>query len=164
MIKKILIWMLPLVALIGGTAAGSLLAPEKHAETAEAADDTEAVGEGHESAKEAAKGGPAAWFSFPNQFFVPIVRRGDVDRIMVLTLTIETSEHAKADIEAQEHRLRDALLRSLIIHANTGGFSGNYTAEPKLQKLRGDLLAAATGVAGPDVHNVLIEDLALTDG
>lgn len=164
MIKKILIWMMPLVGLIGGTAAGSLLAPEKHAESAEATTESDAGGDEHGSDKEAGDDEPAAWFSFANQFFVPIISRGDVDGIMVLTLTIETSEHSKPDIEAQEHRLRDALLRSLIVHANTGGFSGNYTAEPKLQKLRDDLLVAAKGVAGADVHNVLIEDLALTDG
>ncbi|WP_157994829.1 flagellar basal body-associated FliL family protein [Paracoccus tegillarcae] len=175
MIKKLLIWMIPLIALVAGTATGSLMAPEKPAAESDTESHSDAEGgkvaglaeaekDDHGGDNASAHDGTAAWFSFPNQFFVPIVRRGEVDRIMVLTLTIETSEAAKPGIEAQEHRLRDALLRSLIVHANTGGFSGNYTADAKLEKLRASLKAAAVRVAGADAHDVLIEDLALTDG
>lgn len=159
--KKILIWTLPVLALIGGTAAGSLLAPD--APPAQVKENADGADTDAKPGKAVASDGPADWFSFPNQFFVPIVRRGTIDKMMVLTLTIETTKTAKPEIEAQEHRLRDALLRSLIIHANTGGFAGNYTAEAKLQQLRDSLFAAATKVAGPEIRAVLIEDLAQAD-
>lgn len=158
--KKALIWLLPVFSLIGSAAAGLYLAPAP-----EAAADHAADGEGGGEAKPTGHpDSPAAWFSFPNQFFVPIVRRGEIDNMMVITLTVETSEAALPLIESQEHRLRDALLRSLIIHANTGGFTGNYTAEPKLQRLRDLLLAAAQKVGGADIHAVLIEDLGESKG
>lgn len=168
MIKKILIWMIPILALVVGTAAGSLMAPETAAETDAAAIEAEqsqedaAARHDRQKPEGGEEDGTAAWFSFPNQFFVPLVRRGEIDDMMVLTLTIETTEPAKESVEVQQHRLRDALLRSLIIHANTGGFSGNYTAEAKLQKLRDDLLVAAVRVAGADIRAVLIEDIAAT--
>lgn len=218
MVKKLLIWVLPLLAMIGGVAGGDALAPrveeeaatgpegeteggaegEAHAAdgaaTAEAAGATEPEatakdkaehdaaedgaeahgaaesaegeaggGHGEGAAAEGAEGaGSLAWFSFPNQFFIPLVRRGAIEAMMVLTLTIETSTAELDGIEDQEHRLRDALLRSLIIHANTGGFADNYTAEAKMDRLRQSLQAAAVEAAGSAVHAVLIEDIGLS--
>lgn len=180
MIKMVLMLLLPVLALIGGTAAGTFLAPETqskqehkteqdgseahsestaHGETSAHGESSHETTAGHGESESSNK---AAWFSFPNQFFVPIVRNGNIDRIMVLTLTVETTTSAKAEIETRQHRLRDALLRSLMIHANTGGFIGNYTTEAKLNKLRESLLAAAVKAGGPAVHNVLIEDIAQT--
>ncbi|TRW99468.1 hypothetical protein FNJ84_01995 [Paracoccus sp. M683] len=161
---KRLIWAVPVLALLGGAAAGNLMVRQPEA-TADAEDGPSLDGEtGEKTASAPEKDvSPAAWFKFPNQFFVPIVRRGEIDGMMVLTLTVETTEKGKPAIEAQEHRLRDALLRSLIIHANTGGFAGNYTADPKMQQLRESLLTTATKVAGADAHAVLIEDLARSD-
>ena len=182
MIKRILIWALPVLALLGGTAGGSLLMPatkataktepaegksmgEHTAEPQVESDHGEAMTAAASHGEEGDHGGEgtgAAWFTFPNQFFVPVVRKGNIDRMMVLTLSIETTEAAKPAIAAQEHRLRDALLRSLMIHANTGGFTGNYTSDPRLERLRAALLSAAVNAAGKDIRAVLIEDLGQT--
>ncbi|WP_299843541.1 flagellar basal body-associated FliL family protein [uncultured Paracoccus sp.] len=217
MLKKVIVLVIPLLALIGGTAVGDLLAPKPAPETGEAATggDLTAAGagegsvegkargeDGAEDAKivagdaveaggergapdgEAAEAGvekgsgeggsgeggesgevdpekTPAWFSFPNQFFVPLVQRGEINGMMVLTLTVETTEAELPEIEKIEHRLRDALLRVLIIHANTGGFSGNYTDTPKLERLREALVRAAREAGGSAAHAVLIEDLGL---
>lgn len=185
MIKRILIWALPVLALLGGTVGGNLLTPAAKASATHEPSDTAPEGEhaaqppaegehgetptaqaGHgESGGGGDHGGEgtgAAWFTFTNQFFVPLVRKGNIDSMMVLTLSIETTEAARPAVEAQEPRLRDALLRSLMIHANSGGFAGNYTSEPRLERLRASLLAAAVSAAGKDVHAVLIEDLGQT--
>lgn len=186
MLKKIVLWLVPVLALIGGAVAGDFLAPKPEASTAEAGDhasidQADKTADGHEPAgadtSDHVSGGAgagehgsgshgsgegenaAAWFTFPNQFFVPLVRGGAIESMMVLTLTIETSEADMPSIETQEHRLRDALLRSLIIHANTGGFTGNFTAEAKLERLRTSLYAAAVKASGPKVRAVLIEDI-----
>ena len=66
---------------------------------------------------------------------------------------------ARPRIEAQEHNLRDALLNALLIEANTGGFDGNFTADPAQQRLRTALLTAAQAAAGSDVQRILIEDI-----
>ncbi|AUH65685.1 hypothetical protein [Paracoccus zhejiangensis] len=207
MLKK-LIWILPVLALVGGAVGGDLLAPQPEAKADEtaaegehaaaegehpategkaeaegdhAAPDGEPAAEGGHGAEETeahgadqsghggsghgsgeSEGGNApAWFSFPNQFFVPLVARGEIGGIMVLTISIETTEAERTTIENHEHHLRDALLRALIVHANTGGFSGNYTDAPKLDRLRAALLKAAVDASGTAVHAVLIEDIGL---
>ncbi|MDO5611801.1 MAG: hypothetical protein Q4G14_00980 [Paracoccus sp. (in: a-proteobacteria)] len=166
MVKKILMLVLPLVAFIGGAFGGDMLRGGAKADAAAAAPDDE--GQNHAAAPHeapAANGAEGAavelaWFGFANQFFVPIVRNGKTDSMMILTVSLEVTGPSRPKVENMEARLRDALLRSLMIHANTGGFDGNFTADARLEPLRSTLLNAAQRVAGPDVHAVLIEDIA----
>lgn len=181
--KKIVLLLVPLLAFIAGAFGGDMLqagrkpdsaqaAGDENHETAEPAKaepepaagdhDAPAADAGHGDAGhgEAAEGeGQLDWFKFPSQFFVPILRNGMPTAIMVLTLTVEMPSSARPRIEAQEHRLRDALLNALLIEANTGGFDGNFTADPAQQRLRRALLAAAQAAAGSDVQRILIEDI-----
>lgn len=126
--------------------------------------------DGHGAAPAAADGGgghdasggdpaAAAWFRFPQQFFVPVLHDGRLDSTMVLTLTAEMPQASTDTVHAHEHKLRDALLRQLLIHANTGGFDGNFTAEAHLRVLRAALLGAAQDVV-PDIADILIGDIA----
>ena len=201
--KKILVLLIPMLALAGGIAAGEMLRPDEkgsdHAEASASAD-----GEGHggtetgehagnDHASEEASGhaaaepaddhgtshaapaadhgdghdGPVAaegWFTFPSQFFVPLMRNGDMGAVMILTLSIETGGADLPAMEQQEHRLRDALLRELLIHANTGGFDGNFTSEARLAPLRDRLQKAAQASTNLTVKAVLIEDIARQAG
>lgn len=181
MLKKILMILVPVLALVAGTVGGDFLRPK----TDDAAKD------GHETTAEgdaaAAEGGEAGtetasaegstqpkheagsdeapgWFSFSSQFFVPMMRNGDMGAIMVLTLSLETTQGELSNLEAMEHRLRDALLRQLLIAANTGGFDGNFTSEAKLRPLRKDLLNAVQKAGGTAIKAVLIEDIARQGG
>lgn len=104
--------------------------------------------------------GPTIDVEFPSQFFVPIVRNGNLRSVMVLELGMEVVEARAEAVYAQEFRLRDALLRALMIHANTGGFDGNFTSEPHLKLLGDTLLAAAHGISGEDVQTILIGNIA----
>lgn len=106
------------------------------------------------------KAGPLISVGFSNQFFVPIVRNGNLRAVMVLGLGMEVVDARAEAVHAQEFRLRDALLRALMIHANTGGFDGNFTSEPRLRLLGDVLLTAAQRVAGDDVQAILIGDIA----
>lgn len=181
MVRTLLRFGLPLLlalgALLGGAAAGDLLR-----RPAPVADDTADHGErmatgaasGHGEALPAsdvshagAAGGAGqhgdgefAYLEFPQQFFVPIVRNGTLQAVMVLALSIEVPTAAEEAVFRQEHRLRDALLRRLLIHANTGGFDGNFTDEAHLDLLRGSLLTEARRVSGDTVNAVLIGDIA----
>ncbi|MTH63269.1 hypothetical protein [Paracoccus shanxieyensis] len=175
--KKILMLVLPLLAFLGGAVGGDMLGSGKadaktdghekadghaEAEKPEAAHDAKAEDEApaHEPAKPEGEAAAQDWFKFPNQFFVPVMRNGRTDAVMVLSLTLEIPGDARPRIEAQEHRLRDALLNGLMIEANTGAFDGNFTAEPSQDRLRKALLAAARTASGPDINRVLIEDIA----
>ena len=176
--KKILVLLIPVLALVGGVAAGEMLrpAPQGTDQAMVPGDDPGNAASGEHAAPEhagdhAAKAddrgdGAAAegWFTFPTQFFVPLMRNGDMGTVMILTLSIETLQ---ADLEAmkqQEHRLRDALLRELLIHANTGGFDGNFTAEARLAPLRERLHKAAQASTALPVKAILIEDIARRAG
>lgn len=100
-----------------------------------------------------------AWFKFPQQFFVPVLHGGHLDSTMILSLSVEMPETASEEVYAHEIKLRDALLRQLLIHANTGGFDGNFTTEAHLRKLRAELTATARTIV-PRIGEILIGDIA----
>ena len=103
--------------------------------------------------------GGTAWFEFPQQFFVPILYDGRLDSTMIMSLSVEMPSAARETVYAHELKLRDALLRQLLIHANTGGFDGNFTTEAQLRKLRGILTTTAQEVV-PEIAAILIGDIA----
>lgn len=104
---------------------------------------------------------PAAptWFKFPQQFFVPVLHDGQLDSTMILSLSAEMPAAAAENVFAHELKLRDALLRQLLIQANTGSFDGNFTAEAQLRRMRAELLASAQAVV-PEISDILIGDIA----
>ncbi|MDO5658251.1 MAG: hypothetical protein Q4G36_08015 [Paracoccus sp. (in: a-proteobacteria)] len=153
MIRKLILPALVLVALGGGLAAGEWLRPAPPIAQTDAADPI---------LRERARG-DLAWFRFPTQFFVPVMRGHRLDSVMVLSLTLEIPKSAEPAVFQNEHRLRDAFLRSLLIHANTGGFDGNFTGEGQMRRLRDTLLRTAHEVGGSQILDVLIEDIARQD-
>lgn len=182
MIRKILPLLLTLLAFVAGAGAGDYLrgagaqAAGSDVEAANASPPDIDAGKaapaaGHGKAASPAAGhggavsspgsaaGETAWFRFPQQFFVPIMRNGRLGSTMVLSLSLELPAEATEAANAREIKLRDALLRQLLIHANTGGFDGNFTAEPALRVLRADLARTAQAVI-PEVTAVLIGDIA----
>lgn len=144
--KKILLILIPVLGLIGGGGAGLWLRP--------APEPT------HDEAPPAPEDHDTVSFAFPKQFFVPVIRGTQPESVMVLNLALDVVKSDEEEIFKQELRLRDALLRQLLIHANTGGFDGNFTSEAHLKELRAKLLRAAQSVAGDQVKAVLISDIA----
>lgn len=177
MIRKLIPIALPVLALVGGAFGGDMLrAPADPAKTHagdahdapatddHATDDHAKASSGHGG--DDGHGGTEAdgWFTFPTQFFVPLVRQGDMGDLMIITLTLQTDGASIEPMRKKEHALRDALLRQLLIHANTGGFDGNFTADRNLAGLRLDLQKAAAGVTDLPIKAVLIEDIARQQG
>ncbi|WP_372801888.1 hypothetical protein [Paracoccus seriniphilus] len=168
---KLLFLSAPVIALVAGIAAGDYLRPASPGSEAE---DNASLSSLIEAKKDAdtRQDPPAntrtdvrtATFTFPSQFFVPLMRNGDMGAMMILTLSVETAEDQLETMKQQEHRLRDALLRQLLIHANTGGFDGNFTTEVSLRVLRESLLTAARQATTLPVRAVLIEDIARQAG
>ncbi|MBK4216382.1 hypothetical protein JJJ17_10640 [Paracoccus caeni] len=158
--RKILTLIVPLIALAAGLAAGDMLRPNTAADEAAAQD----PGADPDARNHLGEVYADAWFTFPNQFFVPMMRNGDLNAMMVLTLTLETNDRSLQAMGQQEHRLRDALLRQLIMHANAGGFDGNFTTEASLAILRRKLLETARDATDLPVNAILIEDIARQSG
>jgi len=64
----------------------------------------------------------------------------------------------------RELRLRrDALLAVMFLHANSGGFDGQFTSSEAMNDLRGSLLEATRDVIGDDVYSVLVTDILRQD-
>lgn len=170
--KKILLILLPLITFLGGSFAGGFMTsetkPDAHAkddmghdeqtENEAASEDGHTASHSDDHGQDSGKD-TLSWYRFPSQFFIPLIRQGEVADIMVVTATIEMPKSAEEDIYRQEHRLRDAVLRQMLIHANSGGFDGNFTSEAHLNALRRELLAAAQQVAGKNIKAILIEDI-----
>ena len=99
-----------------------------------------------------------------NPFIVPVLVKGRVSSLMVLSLSLEVSAGATPVVDAAEPKLRDAILQVLFDHANFGGFDGSYTDAANLVVLRATLLEAAQSVLGEKVTDVLITDIIRRNG
>ena len=184
MIRKLLPVLVILLAVAGGLYGGDVVrqsqTPEEAAQDDGGGGATDKQTGGHDApapdahatpAKSAGKAdghgaaGPSqmSYYRFPSQFFVPVMHGDRLDGMMVLTLTVEMPAEVQEDVFKKEFRLRDAFLRTLLIHANTGGFDGNFTIEPRMRRLRDALMETATEVSGGLVTEVLIEDIARQD-
>lgn len=159
---------LPLVLLIIGTAGGAgvglFLLPPPAAGTAETAaaacpapPETGEGGHGLEAAP--LHDTPSAFVPLENQFIVPLLEEDSVTALVVLSVSLEVPEGEEEAALAAEPRLRDAFLQVLFDHANTGGFSGTFTATEPMRSLRLALGTAAREVLGEAARNVLIVDI-----
>ncbi len=98
-----------------------------------------------------------------NQFVVPIVESDRVAALVVMTLSLGAPNELTETVYQREPKLRDVLLQALFDHANTGGFSGNFTQTRKMQILHQTLVDAAQHVLGPQIVDVAISDIARQD-
>lgn len=98
-----------------------------------------------------------------NQFVVPVVADGEVEALVVVTLSLETEQGLRDAIFAREPKLRDAFLQVLFDHSNMGGFQGAFTRSNNLDVLRKALRQVARNEFGNGIHNVLIVDIARQD-
>ncbi|SFS87533.1 hypothetical protein SAMN04488040_2206 [Sulfitobacter marinus] len=99
-----------------------------------------------------------------NQFVVPIVIDERVASLIVMSLSIETTDLKKDDVLRKEPKLRDSFLQVLFTHANLGGFNGEFTRVDKLNSLRRLLVEVAQRDVGKEaVYDVLILEIARQD-
>ncbi len=171
--KKLLPIILLLLGAGGGVGAGYFLRPpppEPEVETAQACEGedcpaaeaatpmpAEAVPADEASAEDAA-GGPE-YVALQRQMIVPIVSNDQVISLVVMSLSIEVQTGFGKDVYEREPKLRDAFLQVLFRHANTGGFSGDFTSGEKMSDLRRALNSAAAQVLGPVAIQVLVTDI-----
>lgn len=161
--RKLLPVLLALAGLALGAGAGLFLRPAPPARIAEDPAQTQPL------AAIAPQGAPGKaeagqdYVKLNNQFIVPIVKAGRVASLVILSLSLQVTAGTGAKVYATEPKLRDAFLQVLFDHANSGGFSGNFTEGNTMQLLRDALLEAAVKVLGPLVTDVLIVDIVRQD-
>lgn len=159
--------LLALVGIVGGAGAGWYLKPAPPEAEGICRDSDGTVIEGTDCGADIA--GPIAapadgadasqFIMLDRQFIVPLITDDRVSAMMVLTLNLEVAPGRAESAFRNEPRLRDALLRALFDHAYSGGFSGDFTAEPVVRDLRRNLLDAGRQIVGPGLRNVLIADM-----
>lgn len=179
MLRKILPILLALIGLAAGGAAGYFLRPapepaleaaaDPHAPApagAPAAAHGEAAADGHAEAgtDEHGEAVPTAeYVKLNNQFVVPVIEKGQVTSLVVLSLSLEVSVGATEKVYAAEPKIRDLLLQVLFEHANAGGFKGSFTDTATMEDLRRAMLEAARLVLADSVSAVLISDIVRQD-
>lgn len=98
------------------------------------------------------------------QFVVPVVDDGKVAALVVMSLSLEVDAGLTETVFIVEPKLRDALLRVMFTHANSGGFDGQFTGGEPMRDLRGSLTEAAQDVLGhANVSSVLVTDILRQD-
>ncbi|MBS8226183.1 flagellar basal body-associated FliL family protein [Vannielia litorea] len=126
---------------------------ESHPEAAPEAEDT--TGDEADPTREYVK--------LNNQFIVPIVEEGRVVSMVVLSLSLEVDIGQRETVYAREPKLRDSFLQVLFDHANSGGFSGNFTTGTKMRHLSEALEEVGRKVLGATLTDVLIIDIVRQD-
>lgn len=160
----------------GDTAAGGASAEAGHAAApAEGEAAAAAVGGDHASEPATAPGTHPVpetpegetplhdYVKLNNQFVVPVVQNGQVASMVILALSLEVSVGGTEQVYALEPKLRDVFLQVLFDHANSGGFSGDFTASKNMVVLRDALREVAIKVLGANLTDVLIIDIARQD-
>ncbi|KQB14569.1 flagellar basal body-associated FliL family protein [Rhodobacter capsulatus] len=171
MLKIILPVVLAVIGLAAGGAAGYFLRPPPPPPEEVA---TEAGAEGEKPAaaakpapEKAAEGEEAVptieYVKLNNQFVIPVIKKGAVASLVVLSLSLEVTVGSTEKVYAAEPKLRDVLLQVLFDHANAGGFEGSFTDTANMTDLRRALTEASQSVLGDLVLNVLISDIARQD-
>ncbi|ADE87236.1 flagellar basal body-associated FliL family protein [Rhodobacter capsulatus] len=182
MLKIILPVLLAVIGLAGGGAAGYFLRPPPpppEEVAAEAGAEGEAAPAPAKPAPEKAAGDHAAaegehaegeeavptieYVKLNNQFVIPVIKKGAVASLVVLSLSLEVTVGSTEKVYAAEPKLRDVLLQVLFDHANAGGFEGSFTDTANMTDLRRALTEASQSVLGDLVLNVLISDIARQD-
>lgn len=98
-----------------------------------------------------------------NQFIVPVMVKGKVAAMVILSLSLEVENGTSEQVYKVEPKLRDKFLQVMFDHANSGGFSGSYTDGANLLLLRRALLESAKSVLKDGVSDVLIVDIVRQD-
>lgn len=98
-----------------------------------------------------------------NQFVIPVVTDGRIKALVVMSLSLEVVKGAGEQVYAREPKLRDAFLRVMFDHANSGGFDGDFTSNGNMAYLREALGDAGRMVLGDLVSEVLIIDIVRQD-
>jgi hypothetical protein len=158
---KILPLVLALAGLGAGVGAGLVLRPNPSAEDDHASGEVvcPAPADGVEAMPAPPAGGPVEFVKFSNQFVVPVMSANEVEAMVILTLSLEVELGTQQEIYNLEPKIRDAFLRVLFDHANSGGFNGNFLNSIGLDTLRVALRETARKTAGAIVYDVLIVDL-----
>lgn len=106
---------------------------------------------------------PPEFVELNRQFVVPLLREGRVAALVITSLAAEVDAGMSEAVHTLEPKLRDAFLQVLFVHAHSGGFDGDFTAQRSLEDLKARLMEQAEGIVGPGLRNVLVTEIVRQD-
>lgn len=150
MIKKLIPLLILILGTAAGVAAGMVLrpAPEPAAEAELPPEEPEV---------------PPEYVKLTNQFIIPVIEKGAITSMIVLSLSLESEPGATDKIYAHEPKLRDRMLQVLFEHSNAGGFRGSFTDGANLVLLRKALKEVAMQTMPDLIRDVLITEIVRQD-
>jgi hypothetical protein len=170
MLGKLLPILLAVIGLGAGLGAGIALRPDPEPMDDElacsCADLEAALAEARGDDGHGDKGDGAGGYDYVklnNQFVVPVVDHGRVNSLVVMSLSLEVQSGQTESIYQIEPKLRDLFLQVMFDHANSGGFSGDFTKTTRMNVLRSALREAAKHTLGTILNDVLIMDVVRQD-
>lgn len=163
---KLAVFLLPMLSIAGGVAAGLALRPSlKLSEKVnEASPESSGKALAHDHVEKEQKNTSGhEYVKLNNQFVVPVVGRKSIESLVVLSLSVEIEPGQSEIVYSREPKLRDAFLQVLFDHANLGGFQGTFTDIDNMRTLKTALTEVAQSILGDTVVNILITDIARQD-
>ncbi|MEO0427897.1 MAG: hypothetical protein AAF160_10690 [Pseudomonadota bacterium] len=146
---RMILMLLPLMALIGGAIAGELLRPTGD----------EAVAQEQEGPAEepvAAEDTERQIVRLDRRLIVPIVTQRETRAVVLIDVAVDVPLEASEAAHTQLPRLRDAFLRTMLALAAGGAFGTGVAAPDTIEETRRLLRADARRVLGVREIEVLI--------
>ncbi|MEM9762673.1 MAG: hypothetical protein AAF968_09210 [Pseudomonadota bacterium] len=147
---RLLLMLLPVIALIGGAIAGEMLRMPAEDEDVETVDES--------SAEEAVLEGPddVQVVRLERRLIVPIVTQRETRAVVLIDVAVEVPTDAGEAAHSQVPRLRDAFLRTMLSLAAGGAFDNGVPSPDTIEETRRLLRADARRVLGLRQAEVLI--------
>lgn len=104
--------------------------------------------------------GASAYYKFSREFVVPIMRGGQVTSLIILHINLETDTSTADKLFAEEPKLRDNIMTTLIGLSNDGRTLEQPTDIRNYEQIRATILTNLQDSIDEGIQNVLIVDMA----
>lgn len=101
-----------------------------------------------------------SYYKFSREFVVPIMRGGQVTSLIILHINLETDSSTADKLFADEPKLRDNIMTTLIGLSNDGVTLEQPTEIQNYETIRASILTNLQESIDEGIYNVLIVDMA----
>lgn len=101
-----------------------------------------------------------SYYKFSREFVVPIMRGGQVTSLIILHINLETDSSTADKLFADEPKLRDNIMTTLIGLSNDGVTLEQPTEIQNYETIRASILTNLQDSIDEGIQNVLIVDMA----